>query len=297
MSYVFDLESIKRNKRELEQYFRGVPDGKQPRDLWKDTISLVPNSGYRNKIFSRGLGVVNLRGTVEEAYYSLMKYAEDNKNLEVRNRFMTEDEILKWAEWLKNEFEQYTTVKYPIQTYFEFILGYYVVAAFRGFSAEYEFSDWLNTKLKSSTCFSDDNITEEICSYFGCSDHDELDRKYMVDLLVLSNYEVENDEIEGGDVIQIKNKSFLLGGGYESFEKDYKSLKEASQTLKEDFNTDYYFAFYDNDGGWLQKRKDGRFLFNSKEVFDLFDKHDKKTRKEIVKERYNTKDYIIANLK
>ena len=297
MSYRFNLESIKKNKRELERYFKDVPRGKQPRDLWKDTISLVPNSGYRNKIFSRNGGIVNLRDTVEEAYYSLMKYAEKNKHLDVRDRFMTEDEIMHWAMWLKNEFEQYLHHKsYPLNTYFEFILGYYVMAAFRGFSAEYEFSDWLNSKLKGSVCFSDDNITEDICGFFGCKNHDELDRKFMVDLLVVNNEDINTNEFSGGDVIQIKNRSFLLGGGYESFDKDLKGLKEAATTLKEKHNTDYYFAFYDTDGGWL-KKKEGRFLFNSNEVFELFDKYDKRGRREIFDKKINNGEYIITDLK
>jgi hypothetical protein len=118
----------------------------------------------------------------------------------------------------------------------------------------------------------------------------------MVDLLVVNNEDINTNEFSGGDVIQIKNRSFLLGGGYESFDKDLKSLKEAATILKEKHNTDYYFAFYDTDGGWLMK-KEGRFLFNAKEVFELFDKYDKKGRREVFDKKINNGEYIITDLK
>ena len=295
MNYKFDLESIKKNKRELERFFKDVPRGKQPRDLWKDTISLVPNSGYRNKIFSRERGIVNLRGTVEEAYYDLMKYAEKNKHLEVRDRFMTEDEIMKWAHWLKKEFEQYLHNKtYPIKTYFEFILGYYVLAAFRGFAAEYEFADYLNGRLKDSICFSAENTTDEICSHFDCLNHDELDRKLMLDLLVLDNEEVEENDITCGYGIQVKNRSFLLGGGYESFDKDLKELKNAVAELRDKYDMEYYFVFYDSDGGWL-KKESGKYFFKAEEVFEFFN-HTKSERREIMDKKLENKEYTISEL-
>ena len=297
--YEFDLESIMKSKQLLDVYFKEVPRGKQPKDLWKDPISLAPNSGYRNKMFSKASGIVNLNGTVEDAYYNLMEYAEERKELKIIDRGLCEDEIWTWAKWMKGEFEQYANVDFPLSVYFEYIVGYYVVASFRGFSAEYEFADWLNTKLETSTCYTDGNTPDNVYEYFQCKNNDEMDRKYMIDLLVLSNDDVEGKdgaEIVGGDVIQIKNRSFLLGGGYDSFDKDYKSLKEAAKNLKDKYNTEYYFAFYDTDGGWLQKQ-DGRFLFHSRQIFELFDKNDRETRKRIVKDRLKKRDYIITDLK
>ena len=134
-----------------------------------------------------------------------------------------------------------------------------------------------------------------MCSFLGCKNHDELDRKYMVDLLVVRNEDIKTNEFTRGDVIQIKNRSFLLGGGYESFDKDLKGLKEAATVLKEKYGTDYYFAFYDTDGGWLMK-KEGRFLFNGDEVFELFERHDKKGRREIFDNRIHNGEYVITNL-
>ncbi len=297
--YKFDLESITKSKQLLDVYFKEVPKGKQPKDLWKKPISWATNSGHRNELFSRKSGIVNHRGTVEEAYYSLLKYSEDNKDKAPSERGMREDDIWHWAEWMKKEFEQYANSKFPLLTYFEFIVAYYVVASFRAFIAEYDFADWLNTKLETSTCYTDENTPDNVYEYFHFKNHDDLDRKYMIDLLILSNDEVEGKngaEIVGGNVIQIKNRSFLLGGGYDSFDKDYKSLKEASDKLKEKYNVNYYFAFYDTDGGWLQK-EDGRFLFHSRQVFELFDKNDRETRKRIVKDKLKKKELKVTDLK
>jgi hypothetical protein len=103
--------------------------------------------------------------------------------------------VAYWADWMKNEFEQYSSQKFSLLTYFDYIMGYYIVTSFRGFAAEYEFCNWLNKKMTDSTCYNDDNITEEMCERLGCKNHDELDRKLMIDLLV-------DDDI----AIQVKNR-------------------------------------------------------------------------------------------
>ena len=286
MEYDFNLERIKRAKLTLDAYFKEVPKGKQPRDLWKDTISKVENSGSRNTMYSKALGIVNLNGTVQEAYETIIKYAKENEDKPPRERFMTLEDVAYWASWMKGEFEQYLNGKeFSLLTYFDYIIGYYIVASFRGFSAEYEFCNWLNKKMDGSTCYNEENITQEMCERLGCKNHDELDRKLMIDLLV-------DDDI----AIQVKNKTFLLGGGYSSFDEDYRNLKKAAKELKEKYHMDYYFVFYDTDGGWVRKRKDGLFVFEANAIFKLFDENDIKKRKELVNKMYDRGNLFISEL-
>ena len=272
MSYQFDLESIRKSKYVLDRWVNGVPKGKQPKDIWKDPISTTPNSGHRNELFSKKSGIVNHRGTAEEAYYALMKYAEDNKDKEPRERGMREEDIWHWASYMKSEFETYAKVSHPVKMYFEFILAYYVVGAFRAFNAEYEFCDWINYEFDDSICYSDETITEDICKKFNCKSRDELDRTYMVDLVI---------ETEGTlDAVQIKNLTFLMGGDYYSYEKDVKELKSAYEKITK-MGYRYYFAFYNTDGGWLEN-KNGICLFEGQRVFDFIDKYTKEERKKII---------------
>ena len=286
MEYDFNLERIKRAKLTLDAYFKEVPKGKQPRDLWKDTISKVENSGSRNTMYSKTLGIVNLNGTVQEAYETIIKYAKENEDKPPRERFMTLEDVAYWASWMKGEFEQYLNGKeFSLLTYFDYIIGYYIVASFRGFSAEYEFCNWLNKKMDDSTCYNEENITQEMCERLGCKNHDELDRKLMIDLLV-------DDDI----AIQVKNKTFLLGGGYETFDEDYRNLKKAAKELKEKYNMNYYFVFYDTDGGWVRKRKDGLFVFEADAIFKLFDENDIRKRKELVNKMYDRGNLFISEL-
>lgn len=285
MDYDFNLERIKRARFTLDAYFREVPKGKQPRDLWKDVISTVEHSGSRNKMYSKNLGIVDLSGTVEKAYKAIINYAKDNENKPPRERFMTLEDVAYWADWMKNEFEQYSSQKFSLLTYFDYIMGYYIVTSFRGFAAEYEFCNWLNKKMTDSVCYNDENITEEMCERLGCKNHDELDRKLMIDLLV------DNDI-----AIQVKNKSFLLGGGYKTFEDDYNNLKKAAKELREKYHIDYNFVFYDPDGGWVRKRKDGLFIFSSNEIFNLFDNYSTEDRKRLIRKMFEKGNLFVSDL-
>lgn len=290
MSYKFDLLSINKSKYILDKWIKGVPKGKQPKDIWKNPISTTPNSGHRNELFSKNMGIVDHRGTAEEAYYALMKYAEDNKDKEPKERGLRESDIWYWANYMKTEVEAYSKVTYPLETYFEFIVAYYVVGAFRAFNAEYEFCDWINYEIDGSICYSDETLTEEMCRKFDCKSRDELDRTLMVDLVV---------ETEGTiDAIQIKNLTFLKGGEYSSYEKDLNELKTAYKKVT-DMGYGYFFAFYSSDGGWLEN-KNHICLFEGQRVFDFIDKYTKKERKEIIDDnvRWNTKnDYRITELR
>jgi hypothetical protein len=274
MKYNFDLNRIKEHKMLLDRRY-GVPRGKEPKDLWKNTISLTPNSGVRSAIF-KNKEIVNLLGTVEAAYRSLMKFANENQDLAVRDRFLNEDEILDWAKWMKEEFETYANVDYDIMCYYDFIIAYYVVTPFYGFGAEYQLSNYLNRKFKENNldkrCYTEDEMSRDICKRFGCRDGEDMDKKWLIDILVDDNI-----------AIQVKSKTFLLGGGYRSFEDDYNSLKIAAQTLKDKYGIKkYYFAFYGENGTWLQNNNN-KFLFDSNYVFKLFDENTPQRRKEIVR--------------
>jgi len=194
MNYQFDLKRILAAKRRLDKCDKNIPYGKKPKDIWKTPISEKHNSGIRNRIFSKKTNIVNFQGTVEEAFDSLMKYANENKDKPVIERFMTLDEIEYWAKYMKNEYEKYSKEDNPLFLYIDYIISYYVVASFRGFNAEYEFCDWINSKLKirklnseqnsglnkqkwdNGICYSDINTPDYVYKYvFNCLNHDELD--------------------------------------------------------------------------------------------------------------------------
>lgn len=311
MNYKFDLNRILAAKVRLDRFDKRIPDGKKPKHIWKDTVSLVSNSGSRNRIFSKKYNIVNHQGTVEEAFDSLMKYANENKDKPVSERFMTFDEIEYWAKYMKNEYEEYSKEDNPLLLYIDYIISYYVAASFRGFNAEYEFCDWINSKLEArklnskqnrflnrkkwddGICYSDINTPDYVYKYvFNCASHDELDRKKMVDLIIEYHHPNSSTSEPAYDVIQIKNTSFLFGSGYD-FDKDYAKLKEAANASNEN-GVGYYFAFY-TDNGWL-KKSDGKFTFNSKEVFELFDNNTIEERKKIVRDKINNNEYIFSKL-
>lgn len=183
---------------------------------------------------------------VEDFYKKYITYASLHQELNIRDRGLSEEEIIKLANEYKEEVESYSEKRYDISEYINDMLCHIIIETFNGHISEIEVIKYLNS------------LGYE-CGYVD----GYYDAKYGIDIVVKSPTKF---------FIQVKPFSFFLSKRYDT-KLDQTKLYDTNNIVKEEFGINTFYVIYSKDRAtgkisWIKNKKTDSFCFRLSDIYD-----------------------------
>lgn len=214
--------------------------------IWKDNYSPSNKIGNCTDLF-RKLKPIN----EEDFCQKYFQYAEDNKNLPISKRGLTNNELIEMATDYMNKSNIHQNINFPFETYLNDALCHIITQTYDGKIRELEFARFLESLGYT-------------CGWFD----GRIDAKYGVDIKITD----KNAKIYA---IQVKPISFFLSANKDTHE-DRINLVHKYYDFLNDYGSKTYYAIYsakkgDKNALWIKNKNGFRFKLDELFEYDIND--------------------------
>ena len=183
---------------------------------------------------------------INDFYKKYITYASTHQELSIRDRGLSEEELISLAKEYKSEVEKLIEEQYELNEYINDMLCHIIIETFNGHICEIEVINYLNS------------LGYE-CGYVD----GYYDAKYGIDIVVKNPLHF---------YIQVKPFSFFLSKRYDT-KFDQVKLYDTNKLVKKEFGICTFYVIYSKDKkngkvSWIKNKKTNSFCFKLGEIYN-----------------------------